>query len=212
VVTDVKRTYSSPKREEAARATRAAVIAAAAALFAERGYGSTSIEDVAARAGVSRATVFNSVGGKPALMRAAHRTAIAGEDHPRPAREGPLGERLKGVSGAAAILDVYAAALTDVFESVGPLQVALERASSEAQELGDMLTELEHDRRVGAGNIIAMIADELPAGLTAERATDILWVHNDPSLWQSLHGARGWTKAEFCSWLAITFRRQLLEG
>jgi hypothetical protein len=37
----------------------------------ERGYGATTIGDIAAAAGVSRATVFASAGAKPALLKAA---------------------------------------------------------------------------------------------------------------------------------------------
>ena len=46
-------------RERKKRATRAAIHHAAMRLFAERGYGATTIDDVAAAADVSRATVFS---------------------------------------------------------------------------------------------------------------------------------------------------------
>lgn len=46
-------------RERKKRATRAAIHHAALRLFAERGYGGTTIDDVAAAADVSRATVFS---------------------------------------------------------------------------------------------------------------------------------------------------------
>lgn len=207
---DVKRVYSSPVREEAARATRAAIIAAAGELFSQDGYGVTSIDDIAARAGVGRATVFNSVGGKPALLRAAHQVAIAGEDAQRPAREGPLGQRLEGVHGAEAILDVYAAALTDVFEAVGAIHEALVRATSESEELRTMLAEVDVERHHGAANIVALIVGDLPDDLCPERAADILWLYNDPQLWQSLHRVRGWSKAEFKAWLTATLRSQVL--
>ncbi|MDX6205376.1 MAG: hypothetical protein QOF39_1433, partial [Frankiales bacterium] len=46
----VKRSYSAPRREEAARATRLAVVAAAHSLFLEQGYGGTTIDQIAVRA------------------------------------------------------------------------------------------------------------------------------------------------------------------
>src|SRR5258708_38337046 len=74
----VRRPYASPLRRERAEATRLAIVAAAGRLFAERGYAAPSIEEIAAAAAVSRATVFSSVGGKPELLTAAYRLAVRG--------------------------------------------------------------------------------------------------------------------------------------
>src|SRR5258707_5333330 len=74
----VKRPYDSRLRRERAEATRLAIAAAAGRLFAERGYAATSIEEIAAAAGVGRATVFNSVGGKPELLKKAYPFAVRG--------------------------------------------------------------------------------------------------------------------------------------
>lgn len=53
-----------------ALATKEAIIAAARKLFAERGYFATTIEDIAAEAGVAPATVYSSTGGKQNLLAA----------------------------------------------------------------------------------------------------------------------------------------------
>ena len=67
------RSYRSPVRTEAAQVTRAAIVEAARALFAERGYARTSVAAVAERAGVALNTVYTSIGGKPALVAAVAR-------------------------------------------------------------------------------------------------------------------------------------------
>src|SRR3954464_8486819 len=74
----VKRAYEPRLRPERAEVTRLAIAAAAGRLFAERGYAATSIEEIAAAAGVGRATVFSSVGGKPELLKEAYRFAVRG--------------------------------------------------------------------------------------------------------------------------------------
>jgi AcrR family transcriptional regulator len=51
------------------------VVAVAAQLFAERGYGDTSMDDVAGRAGVSKPVVYGLVGDKPQLFSACARLA-----------------------------------------------------------------------------------------------------------------------------------------
>jgi AcrR family transcriptional regulator len=74
-----------PLRADRARRTHQALVAAAAELFASAGYAATTIDAIAQRAGVGRATVFTSVpGGKPQLLKEARDQAIAGDDEPVP--------------------------------------------------------------------------------------------------------------------------------
>ena len=72
------RRYRSPLREEQAAASRAAVLTAARELFLDQGYGATTIEQVAARAGVSKPTVFTAVGNEQRLLIAVRDVARAG--------------------------------------------------------------------------------------------------------------------------------------
>jgi hypothetical protein len=41
-------------------------------------------------------------------------------------------------------------------------------------------------------------------------AADILWMHNDPSVYDKLVRQRGWTIAQFRDWLAAALQAQLL--
>ena len=77
-----KRVYTSDLREAQARATRRQVVAAAGTVFAEHGFGATTVEDVARAAGVSRKTVFTSVGGKVDLLKLAFDWPVAVETSP----------------------------------------------------------------------------------------------------------------------------------
>src|SRR6185437_15359362 len=56
------------RRAEYAEATRRAIIAAARELFVERGYTATKVDEVAALARVSPATVYAVAGGKQGLL------------------------------------------------------------------------------------------------------------------------------------------------
>jgi TetR/AcrR family transcriptional regulator, cholesterol catabolism regulator len=58
------------RRERHKQQTRERIIAAAAALFAEQGFDGTTFDDIAERADVARATVFNYFGDKQQLLRA----------------------------------------------------------------------------------------------------------------------------------------------
>lgn len=58
------------KAQGPAARTRAAILKTAAALFLERGYGGTSMDLIAAEAGVARQTIYNQFDSKEALFRA----------------------------------------------------------------------------------------------------------------------------------------------
>jgi AcrR family transcriptional regulator len=58
-----------PRREEYPDQTRAAVLAAARQLFAERGFFQTKVEEIAKLSRVSPATVYAQCGGKQGLLR-----------------------------------------------------------------------------------------------------------------------------------------------
>lgn len=72
---------------------------AARASFFERGFAASTIEDIAARAGVSKVTVYKRFEDKEALFEAAVRaemaTMIAQLDH-EPAGDGSLAQQLNG--------------------------------------------------------------------------------------------------------------------
>src|SRR5262245_35111070 len=78
----VKRAYSSDLRAAQARRTRRQIVDAAGSLFAEHGFSATTVDAIASRAGVSRKTVFTSVGGKVELLKLAYDYAMAGDDEP----------------------------------------------------------------------------------------------------------------------------------
>ena len=84
------RRYESKPRDAQAAGTRRTIVDAATRLFIERGYGATSIDAIAAAAGVGRATVFTAVGGKAAILRRAYDTALMDEDDPGPLRRHPV--------------------------------------------------------------------------------------------------------------------------
>ncbi len=66
---EVKTLIGKDKREAQGEATRLALVAAARGLFGERGYAATSIEEVAARAGMTKGAVYHHFGGKANLFQ-----------------------------------------------------------------------------------------------------------------------------------------------
>ncbi|TDD43917.1 TetR/AcrR family transcriptional regulator [Saccharopolyspora elongata] len=60
----------APRRKRDSAATKDALLQAASALFAERGFNATTVRDVAARAGVNQALLFRYFGSKQELFAA----------------------------------------------------------------------------------------------------------------------------------------------
>ena len=65
-----RRSYHSPRRQQQAAATRQAILEAAQRLFERRGYPATTMEQVAAEAGVALKTVYLAFTTKSGLLRA----------------------------------------------------------------------------------------------------------------------------------------------
>src|SRR4051794_22963053 len=108
-----RRRYTSPLRETHAQQTSVAIVDAAIALFSEKGYVAVSLDAIAEAAGVSRATVFTSVGGKPAVLKAAFRAAFGraagAADQPMPLVDRPRSREVRARPTAAAYLAGYTA-------------------------------------------------------------------------------------------------------
>ena len=76
---------SQPLRAEHVAATRAAIVEAATALFGARGYASTSIDDVAAAARVTKGAVYHHFESKQSLFRAVYEAVERRAQAPTPA-------------------------------------------------------------------------------------------------------------------------------
>jgi AcrR family transcriptional regulator len=210
----VKRSYDSRLRREKAEATRLAIAAAAGCLFAERGYAATSIEQIAAAAAVGRATVFSSVGGKPELLKAAYRLAVRGEANAStPLGQQPRSRSISAEPDAHKLLTGYAGVMVEVGRRLAPLYDAVRAAAQadpQARELWHLITEERHKAATG---IVRRLADRgaLLHSLDQRSASDILWVLNDPGLYQLLVTQRRWTQRRFRTWLTTTMQTQLLK-
>jgi AcrR family transcriptional regulator len=210
----VKRAYDSRLRLERADATRLAIAEAAGRLFAERGYAATSIEEIAAAAGVGRATVFTSVGGKPELLKEAYRLAVRGPANANtPLGEQPRSRRISSEPDAHKLLVGYAGVMVEVGRRLAPLYEAVRAAAHADPEAREFWHRITEERRAAATGIVRRLAerDALLHGLDRQSASDILWVLNDPGLYQLLVTQRRWTQRRFRSWLTNSMQTQLLE-
>ncbi|MDZ4267443.1 MAG: helix-turn-helix domain-containing protein [Mycobacterium sp.] len=208
----VKREYRSDLRAAQAQETRRRIVAAAAELFVSQGYGGTSVDAIAAAAGVSRKTVFTAVGGKAELLALALDWAVAGDDAPVAVAERPEVVALLRLDDPGALLDGWARVLAGIDARVGDLFTALEVAASIDETARSLFERMQGQRRDGAQAVVDAVAElgGLGDGMTRSQLVDLAWLLTEPMLYTRLVGTRGWSGKRFERWLADTLRQQLL--
>lgn len=208
----VKRPYVSHLRTEQARATRRAIVAAAARLFIETGYGATTVDAIADAANVSRKTVFASVGGKAQALKLACDWAIAGDDEPLPMLERPRIRAAADEPDARKVLHDYASLVCEVGHRLAPLHRVAETARGSDPGVAQLAEDMASQRLSGMQIFAARLKAKHPLrrGVSVSRAADILWLFNDPGVYHQLVLVRGWTEQRFTAWLADTLITQLL--
>lgn len=206
------RRYESALRREQAAATRTRIVRAAAELFAAQGYAQTSIEQIAARAGVARPTVYNAFSGKAALLKAAADLLLAGDDAPIPVKNRPWFQELLQQRDPRVLLDLEARNDRMINERIAALHEAMRNASTTDDDIAELYATVKQQRHIGARAAAEALAalGPLRDDLDLDAATDVLWLLKDPALFTALVGDRGWPAERYQAWLAHTLRASLL--
>ncbi|HJY56030.1 MAG TPA: helix-turn-helix domain-containing protein [Streptosporangiaceae bacterium] len=207
-----RKRYASQVRDEQARRTRRAIVTAAHDLFLAQGYAATTIDGIAEAAHVSRRTVFNSAGGKVALLKLALDWAIVGDDEPIPLADRPAIKAILAESDPRKALILWVQTVSDVAARTAPLGEVLISAADIDPAAAQLLAEASRNRMLGATMFIRYLAslDGLGAGTTEQRAAELCWALTDGHLYRLLVAQRGWSTADFNRWLSDTLAAALL--
>ena len=183
-------------RQRQALETKRLIAQAARTLFSEHGYVTTSIEGVAAEAGVAPRTVYATFGSKKAILGAiceewlaeagVMETVAAGLAEP------DLGQRLALVAYAS----------RRQWESERGVRAMLEGAATADADVARMLTGWKNDRARSFQMIVAGLEDQLRAGLDGRRAAAIIRALTGGEIYAELVTSEGWTPAAYEAWLA----------
>jgi AcrR family transcriptional regulator len=204
--------YTSEVRDEQARRTRRAIVTAARDLFLAGGYAATTIDGIATAAHVSRRTVFNSVGGKAALLKLAFDWAIVGDDEPVALADRPAVKAIVAEPDPRQALLLWVQTSTEIATRTAPLGEVLTAAADIDPAAAKQLAEWSRNRMAGAAGFIRYLAslDGLAAGLTEQRAAELCWALTDGHLYRLLVAQRGWSTADFSRWLSSSLAAVLL--
>ena len=189
--------YNSPRRQQAAAATREAIIEAALELFACQGYARTKVAQIAEAARVAANTVYTSVGGKPQLLAAITESGTGDPD---------VAETLTAVartSDPAEVIRLTAAGTRQVNERRAKA-VAVLLDSAQADPAGaEMLQVTVRSYRETLGTLAGRLED-LGAVRSPDlnRAADIFWYLFGWTSWRTLITDLGWSWDDAEQWLA----------
>jgi AcrR family transcriptional regulator len=207
------RGYSSPLRAQQAAATRRAVLDAARELFITQGYGATTIDQIAARAGVSKPTVFTAVGNKQTVLSAVRDVAMAGDDERVAVIDRPLAQRVRAQPDQRRAVELLAELVTVIGSRYAEIDAVLRGAAHGGEPgLRELWETSENQRLIGARVWVTTLAEKGPLreGLDVETAVDVLWLYMAPDLFHRLVYGRGWSAERFRTWLTETLCRVLL--
>jgi len=204
----VKRPYRSSIRRGDAPAL---VCKAAYRLFSTKGYLATSIEDIAAEAGVARPTVFTAVGPKPVILRTVVDQALAGDDAPVPIAERPWWREAIDEPDPVRSIQLYARNMCRIAGQAGPVLRALEIAASVDADAAEVWARFQHQRRAGLNELAVTLAKKTSAlRYDEDTITDTMCTLAPDAYLRLVHDA-GWPVDRFQAWLADLLQRTFLE-
>jgi AcrR family transcriptional regulator len=200
------RAYDSSSRIEAAQRTRTSIVETARDLLLDGGYPAMTVASLAAAAGVSPQTVYNSVGNKAAVVKAVYDQLMAGDDSAIAMSDRPAFKAMFDAGSRRAFAQAYAGWVRLLAGRAGPLLGALLAHGTDAT-LVEFMATIEQERYVGTTHAITGLRDRigLPKQYSDEhglhRLIDAVWTLNSPDCYDRLVRRRGWSPAEYETWL-----------
>jgi AcrR family transcriptional regulator len=206
------RPYRSTLREEQARATRRRIVAAGHDLFVEQGYARTTIDAIAARAGVSRKTIFTSIGGKAGVLKLAWDWALAGDDEPVPMADRPEVQLMLDERDPERLIERWARLNGTIACRLAPIFDVVNVAADGDAEAAALQETNEVNRTNAARFFATRLADlgGLRGELSVEQAAAIAEILMDPVPARRLVLERGWTVDEYVGYVERMARAAFL--
>jgi AcrR family transcriptional regulator len=203
-----RRRYDSPRRREQAAATRTAILAAAERLFEQQGYAATTMAAIAAAAGVALKTVYVAFETKAGVLRALWNLRLRGDADDVPVAERGWYREVLDEPDAERRLRLMARNSTAVKRRIGTVIEVIRAAAPVDPDIAALWQRIQDEFHDNQRAIAQRLAEQRPE-VEVDRAADVLWTINHPSVWQLLVVERGWTPEEYEQWCGDVLCAQL---
>jgi AcrR family transcriptional regulator len=202
----MRKARRATRRDEYAAATRRAILDAARALFAERGYFATKVDDIAAKARVAPATVYAVTGGKHGLLSELIKTWTTD-----PIVESTTAHMI-GMTDPAAIIRELAAGSRRMREQYADIMRVMLATAPHDEAVAKTLADATFVYRTAFVPIAERLAKlgALRPGIDVAAAVDLFWFYFGYASYFTLHDDNGWPYERAEHWLADQACRELL--
>jgi TetR/AcrR family transcriptional regulator of autoinduction and epiphytic fitness len=199
-------------RAERALATRRRMLASARSLFVAQGYAATTVEQIAAEAGVAVQTVYYTFRTKGLLLRELVEVTAAGGDPAAPVMERDWAREMLAATSAQRVLALAVEHGTAIYQRVAVLWPAVRAAAAADPEVATYWNTVSAARREGQRRIVSRLVElhTLRPELDPEQATDLTVVLLGHDVYRNLVIEAGWPLPAFRAWLFATIVHQLL--
>jgi AcrR family transcriptional regulator len=191
------------------RATRRRIVDAAAELFIERGYGVTTLEQIAARAGVAVQTVYFHFGNKRTVLKEAVDVAAVGDDEQVPLLERPWMEELRAEPDPRRMVALWAANGRSIYARIGPIMAVVRDAAVSDPDMAAQWATNEEQRATAFRTLAELLDRRGGLNRPVEEAVDVLCALLGPEVYGVLTG-RGWSPAQWERFTAESITAALL--
>ncbi|MET8873250.1 helix-turn-helix domain-containing protein [Nocardia sp. NPDC004604] len=202
------------KQAQKSQETRRRILAAAGELFIELGYGNTSLQDVAERAGVAVQTIYFTFRNKRNLLKELVDVTVAGDVESLATMDRPWFAKAMNTRTAGEHLRAHVEGVTAILERVALITEVLHSAAAIEPELDELRQQgLEQRYLVQETAARAMLGKpEAVTNVTVDRAADILFGVLSPELYLLFVRDRSWSAPQWEQWACVTLSVQLVEG
>ena len=202
------KTYNSPLREQQAKRTRERILQAARETFRERGYGATTLVDIAAAAGVAEPTVRAVFKTKPNLVEHLLRLAVRGSDDELQLQQREAFQHVLAAADPETLLDRLAAFAETVHHRSWDVLEIVRGAAATDPTIAGLYEERQRARHANQKTIANRLHElgAIPAGTSVDAVTDLLWLYTSTDTYRMLVIDRRWSAARYRAWFrsAIT--------
>ncbi|WP_280317388.1 TetR/AcrR family transcriptional regulator [Nocardia wallacei] len=201
------------KQSARARQTRRRILDAAAELFIRDGYGATTLQAIADRAGVSVQSVYFVFGNKRTLLRELVRTTVTGDDENTTVREQ---QWFDDALAAGTAPDLLRAAVHEgrlILDRVAPIAKVVDTAIATDSEVKAALNQDGNSRYTNIHTVADALAGKpgFATGITTEAAADVLYCLLSPELYLLFVRDRGWSPERWEKWTYLTLCTRLCD-